>query len=568
MAKKRGRWTAACCTSTHGDDVQFLEPCDVSELPADQQEALPMSSSNLQQFVARLLRRLAAAQLGGLIFFLKVLEVELGGKMAYATMCSGSEAPVVCIMALAAALGAIGLNMASQQVFGCEVNEDKLNFISMMLPGVALHLFKDANGLSFRYAKDFITRVPVLVPGCFLLLAGFPCTDVSSKNPKHKEHGNICRDEGGKTGSVFAAIIAYLAAHPEVAIVIFENVMGLLKGSNIATIKARLLEVGFCFRAWVLCPTFFGGTQQRGRVWMICFRLSYFDGSNEDALWEVAQSVMSASVGHPATALDDTLLLDNHWAVQTFNKIMSQKKAAPLPHLVTDKKLLHRDTKCWKQSLDIAMAKGHVREWMAGTFQQELTPDLLDAFPGLREVTTRQWDVLQAVGVKSLPEHTSRVLDITQSPSMSAPAVESSNCITPQGIQFHTKKCRRFLGMEAMRLQNIWYPDQESLYKMLAGGEHGENPEQFLKLDRLLTDMGGNAFNANCCVVTVLAALVAAGCVLKRIHEEKHGPEKCTSLSSTGSPTTNGVQEVSDAKYDQRSRSVWSPGSDDSDSDW
>jgi hypothetical protein len=239
---------------------------------------------------------------------------------------------------------------------------------------------------------------------------------------------------------------------------------------------------------------------------MVCMRLNYFQAAAADRLNSHLSSTLQKFVGHPPTPIDDYFLETGHWALQKYHKAMLARPLPPPLHL--NKVLVAPNLKCWQQSLRIATKKGRMQQWMAGTHQEQLQADELIAFPGLRELSTRQWDVLQSLNADSLPEKVSRLIDVTQQSAMASPATESAHCLTPKGVQFDTKRCRRMIGLEALRLQNIWYPDHDRKFEEML---QGLDETAFEKQDRFLVDLSGNAFETHCCSAVLMAAFIAIG---------------------------------------------------------
>jgi hypothetical protein len=192
---KKMRWSAevAGCRSDAHPNVEYLHVPD--SYPEGQQTPLPGNRDCLVEFCSRLIARLSDDDLVAMEFFGRFV---VSGLLAYATMCSGSESPVLCLFAIRTALMSVGIQIDLLQMFGCEVVPEKIEFIKRMLPGEARHLFRDALGMCFKKSRDLLTNTPAIVVGGFLLLAGFPCTDVSLRNPKAgtEKHRNICETAG------------------------------------------------------------------------------------------------------------------------------------------------------------------------------------------------------------------------------------------------------------------------------------------------------------------------------------------------------------------------------------
>jgi hypothetical protein len=126
------------------------------------------------------------------------------------------------------------------------------------------------------------------------------------------------------------------------------------------------------------------------------------------------------------------------------------------------------------------------------------------------------WDVLRSHGITDadlLPQVSDpRTVDLSQSADRSSARSSSGDhggvgCFTPKGLHFHTGRCRRILGIEGLRLQNIWV-----------------NEDQLMQYpNALLQSLAGNAFSTNCCGAALLALLAsfATLCMAKRSRVEE-----------------------------------------------
>ena len=129
-------------------------------------------------------------------------------------------------------------------------------------------------------------------------------------------------------------------------------------------------------------------------------------------------------------------------------------------------------------------------DWFAAV---EPSTDELLQFPGLRALCPREADVLYLKGCRSFPDSSCRILEISQSASRETGGVGGRCCpaITPTGREYVTDRCRLLLGIEQLRLQNIWLDDSV--------GRDFENS--------LLGSLAGNAFKCGCCAAVVVCYL-------------------------------------------------------------
>ena len=107
----------------------------------------------------------------------------------------------------------------------------------------------------------------VVVPAVQWMIAGFPCTSMSSLNARAKHNRDCLRKRSAASGSVFGAIIDRMESQAGTLLAMtFENVPQITTGppgaSNLDTLIEVCSEV-FCLDVvpWRLCPRDFGSPQ-------------------------------------------------------------------------------------------------------------------------------------------------------------------------------------------------------------------------------------------------------------------------------------------------------------------
>ena len=163
-------------------------------------------------------------------------------------------------------------------------------------------LFADVTRLPSPLCRDVLTGRTVRVPRCDLLVGGFPCTTVSSKNnfAADDDHRNAVASGFGATGECFAGIRRYVRSH-QPALVILENVKNLAAGSaggisNLLACQAQIEAEGYVFEYWLLSPTEFSWPQERHRFYMVAVhrRVLSAAGMSDDGARDVMRSSMDA----------------------------------------------------------------------------------------------------------------------------------------------------------------------------------------------------------------------------------------------------------------------------------
>ena len=199
-----------------GRQVEHIRLADrpFDSMPFSQREALHFSHSMLKDLSMRLLGQLDVEDCKALEAAFHAEAISIG------TICSGSESPVLTMHSLISAMNQMfQMNASMRHRFGCEINRHKQAFILEMMPDIEA-LFSDAAALRFARATCARSGKACPVPRCRVLIAGFPCKDVSALNPhsKEDEHRRIIESGGKTTGSCLWSVLHYLdqeASHGE-----------------------------------------------------------------------------------------------------------------------------------------------------------------------------------------------------------------------------------------------------------------------------------------------------------------------------------------------------------------
>jgi len=179
--------------------------------------------------------------------------------------------------------------------------------------------------------------------------------------------------------------------------------------------------------------------------------------------------------------------------------------------------------------------------WQNFTFLPK--PELCEALPGLKQLTPREWAILAVKGIteESLPQvWQPSVIDLSQTlgrrglKSASPDDIDGgrTGTFTPKGTWFHTGFCRTILGVEGLRLQNIWY----SKHDAVALREFD---------NKLLLDLAGNAFAVNSVATTVLALMVLIAKVStasETLFQQTFAEEESGQAPPPGPSSTSGAE--------------------------
>ncbi|KAI9683648.1 MAG: hypothetical protein M1829_004953 [Trizodia sp. TS-e1964] len=140
-------------------------------------------------------------------------------KLKIATMCSGTESPVLALGLVSDSLKKLGIVFEIEHLFSAEIVPFKQAYIERNFSPPLL--FRDIKEIASGDTATTAYGATATVPGGVdMLVAGFSCVDFSNLNNKKR-----FLEETGESGDTLRAIIAYAERwHPR--IIILENVFG------------------------------------------------------------------------------------------------------------------------------------------------------------------------------------------------------------------------------------------------------------------------------------------------------------------------------------------------------
>jgi hypothetical protein len=442
--------------------------------------------------------------------------------LAFATVCSGSESPVLVWRAFAETMEEeLGVAVTVSHKYACERCDRKQAFIRTMFPETPL-LFCDATTLAGGQAYEATTCRPQRVPEADLVFGGFPCTDASRLNRNGPTLQNrSCISPGSlRTGAVFGGIHKLAATPGRVRMaLLLENVTALgdaPKGvagrttppDNLSMAVHLLGEEGGSDMVVVpleLCPRLFGVPQSRARLWIPAFARRCCRGlyASDGEVAARVHTLASMLVGSEMMPLDSFLLSEQDPCVVTARRhaearaLVRQGDLAgagaglhgqqPAPDTAPLGKRQRSDL--WPVRHVTAFCKAGL-SWAGAPWPDS---DTLQCFPGLHALSLRELDILKFHGL-TFPEAAARTMDVSQGLGRGhPPRCGLVPCLTPGGRVYLSHRCRLLLGQEALRLQGLFYPSPERLN---------------IFEDKFLRDLAGNAFEASCCAAALFIVCV------------------------------------------------------------
>ncbi|KAF7185894.1 DNA repair protein rad5 [Pseudocercospora fuligena] len=419
-----------------------------------------------------------------------------------ATMCSGTESPLLALEMISDALKHRGnQGLLIDHLFSAEIVTFKQAYIERNFNPPLI--FRDITELTeaVNDANPVATTAygaKAAIPSDVdLVIAGTSCVDFSSRN-KHRKG----LEDGGESGDTFKAVLAYCAAYKP-AIVLLENVSKAPFDSMMEDYEKAGYEV-----AGVHVDTknhYLPQTRQRG--YLACF-YSGVIGAKRAA--DAAKQWVSIfeRCKRSASAPISYFLLPNDQLTRKHNL----SDAAPREVDWSKCEITQMD---YRQRLKLGSARPYTNWTESGSL---IPPDNGDmAF--FRARVERENDTMD-VGLlrKARPEaggydvrFKTRALDISQNVYMDQDTNPSGviGCLTPTGRPFLTDACRALDSKESLRLQGI------PLHKI---SFTTESPAE-------IQDLAGNAMSSAVIGTSIISALMAGS---RMMQQTTHGPQRRT----------------------------------------
>ena len=436
-----------------------------------------------------------------------------------ATMCSGTESPLLAMQMVHDALNDLGLDTIKiQHIFSAEIVPYKQAYIERnFAPPI---IFRDIT----EFPEAFESETPVAttaygsevaVPtGVDIVIAGTSCVDYSRLNNKKKDI-----DEGGESGATWEGALAYCkACRP--AIIIFENVIGAAWGRMLEHYR----EIGYdCKGAYVDTKDYYiPHTRQRG--YMVCFDTSRGQGSNMSGFGTKWQDLMEKFRRHASSPVSSFLLPNDQVTIRqqsrdddaTREVDWSQCEITQMQYRQNKKIGNARPFTHWQESGTMVVPENGATSWYHK--QVERVKDTIDC------------DILR----KSLPNagmydarYKTRVWDLSQNVyrDQDNSPFGIIGCITPSGMPFISDAGRAMTAEECLKLQGI--PLDKISFTT-------ETPTE-------LRDLAGNAMTSTVIGSALLAALIAGQGLLET---EVESADKDMHVSRPASLLSSGVTET------------------------
>ncbi|VDC03470.1 unnamed protein product [Peniophora sp. CBMAI 1063] len=452
---------------------------------APEESKLPPLSS-LPSIFADIVARMEKLSDGRLQDVVKHLK---GSKLRVATMCSGTESPLLALRMITRAMKeAWGLKLDIDHVFSCEIEPFKQAYIERNFhPRL---LFRDVCELSETHAHTAYGSL-VAVPGNVdMLVAGTSCVDFSPLNNKKK----TIKDDG-ESGRTFRGMLEWARKHRP-PIIILENV----KGAPWSEIKRHMEDMGYSAEHRNLDTKQFYIPHTRQRGYLIAV-----DRVNSPIpqRWQELVGKMQ----RPASVVLDAFLLQSDDP-----RIHREREKLVQASYNTDTRRAGRtdwvrcETRHHRVRLEEELgSKRPFTNWGEGHATK--LPDFAWTDWGKAQVE-RVWDLLDISLLRFAkegvdPSYKSLVWNVSQNVDRmnrgSGSSLGITPCLTPSMIPYITNRGGPMVGLEALHFQGL--PVDELLLTR-------EAPDQ-------QANLAGNAMSTTVVGTSMLVALVLSQDLLR-----------------------------------------------------
>ncbi|KAI0629383.1 hypothetical protein C8Q77DRAFT_1161547 [Trametes polyzona] len=421
-----------------------------------------------------------------------------GRKMRVATMCSGTESPLLALNLIQRSiLEHYGVALEYEHVFSCEIEPFKQAYIERNFQPPLL--FRDVCELGDDEATTAYGSLAPVPGDVDLLVAGTSCVDYSNLNNEKQDI-----DANGESGRTFRGMMSWVKNHRP-PLVILENVCG-APWEKVADYFARQGYSADFLR--VDTKTFYI-PHTRTRVYLLA--VDQKRSSLPDAWKSMIQKLR-----RPASSTLDAFLLptDDPRIHQARQKLASEAGVVGPTRGRTD--WGRCESRHQRARLEEQLGtKRPLTSWEEGGFCK--LPDFAWNDWGVGQVE-RVWDLMDISLLRSAkkgvdPSFKTQVWNLSQNVDRSTGASKPGicPCLTPSMIPYITNRGGPMVGLEALSMQGL--PVDELLLTR-------ETEDQ-------LADLAGNAMSTTVVGACMLAALVVGRKLLKdgsdeTTYEQRH----------------------------------------------
>ncbi|KAG2365027.1 hypothetical protein BDR07DRAFT_1449967 [Suillus spraguei] len=410
-----------------------------------------------------------------------------GRKLRVATMCSGTESPLLALDLIGQVmLEQHGIPLEFEHVFSCEIEPFKQAYIERNFQPPLL--FRDVCELGEPQATTAYGALATVPGDADLLVAGTSCVDYSNLNNEKKTI-----DGGGESGRTFHGMMSWVTNHRP-PLVILENVCS----APWDRVKEYFEKQGYSAEHIKVDTKQYYIPHTRMRKYLFAVDKR---GSGIPAKWK---DLVVSKLRRPASStLDAFLLPSDDSRIHQARQLLVQDSGGSEPRAGrTD--WTRCESRHARARLDEKLGqKRPLTSWEEGGTCR--LPDFAWQDWGIRQVE-RVWDLMDISLLRSAkigvdPSYKTLVWNLSQNVDRSTGSSKTGicPCLTPSMIPYITNRGGPMIGVEALAMQGL------PIDKLLLTRESQDE----------LADLAGNAMSSTVVGACILSALVAGQKLLK-----------------------------------------------------
>ncbi|KZT21583.1 hypothetical protein NEOLEDRAFT_1164553 [Neolentinus lepideus HHB14362 ss-1] len=442
-----------------------------------------------------------------------VAEQIQGRKLRVATMCSGTESPLLALEMICNSIQEqCGVDLEVEHVFSCEIEPFKQAYIERNFhPPI---LFRDVCELSEDYATTAYGAV-VEVPGDVdMLVAGTSCVDYSNLNTKKQDI-----DAGGESGRTFRGMMSWVTKHRPPIVILenvcsapWEKVVKYFQDNNYSATSLRVDTKTF----------YIPHTRTRGYLLAVDQRKSNLPDKWMDWLKRLRRPASST--------LDEFLLPSDDPRIHQSREKLVRESFNGLDRRTGRTDWTRCESRHQRTRLEEALgSKRPLTNWDEGGFCK--LPDFAWNDWGVGQVE-RVWDLMDIITLRKAKEgvdpcYKTQVWNLSQNVDRNVGEGREGicPCLTPSMIPYISNRGGPMVGLEALYMQGL------PIDKLLLTKETEDQ----------LADLAGNAMSTTVVGACMLAALVVSKKLLKQGDDKETYEAK---KAGAGTVETSDVMDV------------------------
>ncbi|TFK64107.1 hypothetical protein BDN72DRAFT_963450 [Pluteus cervinus] len=431
-----------------------------------------------------------------------VAERVAGRKLRVATMCSGTESPLLALELIQKViLEQHGINLEVEHVFSCEIEPFKQAYIERNFQPPLL--FRDVCELGNGEAHTAYGSLAPVPGDVDLLVAGTSCVDYSNLNNQKQDI-----DASGESGRTFRGMMSWVQQHRP-PLVILENVCS----APWPKVQSYFEQIGYSATFSRVDTKQYYIPHTRTRVYLLAVN------KKNSSIPDEWKDYVTQKLKRPASStLDAFLLPTDDPRIHHARQKLVQESYNALDRRTGRTDWGRCESRHQRARLEENLgSKRPLTSWDEGGFCK--LPDFAWGDWGIGQVE-RVWDLMDISLLRSAvkgvdPSYKTIVWNLSQNVdrTIGSNKVGICPCLTPSMIPYITNRGGPMVGLEALSMQGL------PVDKLLLTRETEDQ----------LADLAGNAMSTTVVGACILAALVTGKKLLrtgddKQTYEFKHNP--------------------------------------------